>query len=351
MKKLLSLALAAALILALSACGSEPAAIPNPALVLGEKYLFDMDYEQAVLQFDQAIAIEPKNPRVYLGKYAALELSGNHDPAVQALQEAKKKVDRANRGQISATLAAAEISAEEGLAAAAQTYQGLGFREIALLLLRLCVKVYEGAERFVAALGMLEERTEVPTEAAATVAPTGPTVATATATGNAPVETTNPTDDLKEAPISAAEYAQVKAALEKPFTSEDDLIARHAVDKEKYLRSVYIANNTDPSHSYEDFLRGRRESPYDGRYVVHDIEKLSSGGVKQFLAVYKSTMDNFMDIPDVKLPLDSTREVYRVALSLHQDGDIVDLTMYVTSIDGTYKFIPIFDSDLLSSIS
>ena len=149
MKKLLSLTLTATLLLTFAACGKPAAPIPNPPLVLGEKYLFDQDYEQALLQFDQAIVIEPKNPRGYLGKYATLEFLNRHDEAVQTLQEAKKK---AGGDEIKATLAAAAISAEDGLVAAAEAYKGIGFKDIALLLLKLCVEVYQGTERFVAAL-------------------------------------------------------------------------------------------------------------------------------------------------------------------------------------------------------
>ena len=153
MKKTLAILLVLSLMSALAACG-KPAAVPNTALVLGEKFLFDLDYEQSLLQFDQALTIEPKNPRAWLGKYAAQELMGNHDEAVQTLREAKKK---AGGAEIKAALKAAVISAEEGLLAAAEAYKGLGFREIALLLLKLCVEVYHEAERFAAALTALEQ--------------------------------------------------------------------------------------------------------------------------------------------------------------------------------------------------
>ena len=68
MKKLTSLAPALALLLALFACGKAAVAVPNAPLILGEKYLLDLDYDQAILQFEQAIVIEPKNPRPYVGQ-------------------------------------------------------------------------------------------------------------------------------------------------------------------------------------------------------------------------------------------------------------------------------------------
>jgi len=148
MRKVLFLTLVFVLLLALVACGVS-APIPNPPLVLGEKYITVLDYEQALLQFDQAIEIEPKNPRGYLGKYAALELADRHDEAVQTLGTAEKKVARANRGQIKAILSAAMVSAVDGLATATEAYKSLGFKDVALKLLNVCVTVYEGVDRFV----------------------------------------------------------------------------------------------------------------------------------------------------------------------------------------------------------
>lgn len=70
MKKPISLLLIITLLLAMAACG-RPAPAVNPPLILAEKYLLDLDYEQALLQFEQAIEIEPKNPRGYVGQMVA----------------------------------------------------------------------------------------------------------------------------------------------------------------------------------------------------------------------------------------------------------------------------------------
>ena len=196
MKKLLSLALAATLLFTLAACGAEPAAIPNPALVLGEKYLFDMDYEQSILQFDQAIQIDPKNPRAWLGKYAAQEISGQHDEAVQTLHDSKKQVDRANRDNFAVILAAAETTAEDGLATATETYKFIGFREVALALLRLCVKVYEGTDRFVVLLNVLEEDMGM-SESTAADATTAERTTETTTTSTETTTTTAPQEHMK----------------------------------------------------------------------------------------------------------------------------------------------------------
>ena len=124
MKKLLSLTLIAALLLGLAACGT-PAAIPNPPLVLGEKYLTDLDYEQALLQFDQAITIEPKNPRGYLGKADALLHLGRSADAMQALGDGAK----ATRSQpLREAQAAIVVSPVEGYIGIATAYEQLGWR-------------------------------------------------------------------------------------------------------------------------------------------------------------------------------------------------------------------------------
>jgi len=135
MKKLLPLTLAAALLLALFACGNPPS-IPNPPLVLGEKYLSDLDYEQALLQFDQAIVIEPKNPRSYLGKADALLHLNMQSEAIATLDTAAK----ATRGETRAALKTAQVevekSAVDGYAGLSVAYEKLGWRDIAIALLR-----------------------------------------------------------------------------------------------------------------------------------------------------------------------------------------------------------------------
>ena len=66
MKKCTAVLLALALLGAVAACG-KPATAAG-WLDLGEKYLFDLDYEQALLAFEQALNIEPKNPVAHAGK-------------------------------------------------------------------------------------------------------------------------------------------------------------------------------------------------------------------------------------------------------------------------------------------
>ena len=139
MKKLVSLALAATLLLALAACGKPYAPAPNPPLVLGEKFLLDLDYEQALLQFDQAIVIDPKNPRGYLGKADALLHLDRLEDAAAALGAGARAVPRAQRVSLREAQAEAEKSVVDGYIGLSSAYEKLGWRGIALALLkRVC---------------------------------------------------------------------------------------------------------------------------------------------------------------------------------------------------------------------
>ena len=138
MKRTISLALSAIILLSLFACGT-PAAVPNPPLILGEKYLTDLDYEQALLQFDQAIAIEPKNPRGYLGKTDALLHLERQNEAVQVLGAAVKQC-RPQRAALNEAKTEVATSLVDGYIGLSSAYDKLGWREIAVLLLRRVCK-------------------------------------------------------------------------------------------------------------------------------------------------------------------------------------------------------------------
>ncbi|MDR3277843.1 MAG: tetratricopeptide repeat protein [Oscillospiraceae bacterium] len=55
-------------------------------LDLGEKYLLDLDYEQAIVYFEQLVEVEPKNPRGYTGLAEAYEAQGETAKAERALK-------------------------------------------------------------------------------------------------------------------------------------------------------------------------------------------------------------------------------------------------------------------------
>ena len=56
-------------------------------LDLGNKYLEEENYEQAIVEFDKAIAIDPMSVEAYLGKAEAYEGMGDMDMALQTLEE------------------------------------------------------------------------------------------------------------------------------------------------------------------------------------------------------------------------------------------------------------------------
>jgi tetratricopeptide (TPR) repeat protein len=56
-------------------------------LDLGEKYLLELNYEQAIVQFTKLIEIEPKNARAYLGAAEAYTALGRTDEAIAILEQ------------------------------------------------------------------------------------------------------------------------------------------------------------------------------------------------------------------------------------------------------------------------
>ena len=87
MKKLLALILALALLAGFAACGVKPT-LANAPLSLGEKYLLDLDYDQAIAAFDEAIKIEPKDPRYRVIKVIVYVLKDDPAGAEQAQDDA-----------------------------------------------------------------------------------------------------------------------------------------------------------------------------------------------------------------------------------------------------------------------
>ena len=65
----------------------------NRHLDLGQKYLEEQDYEQALVEFDKAIAIDPKNIDAYIGKAQTYQGMGDIELSIQTLEEAYEKID------------------------------------------------------------------------------------------------------------------------------------------------------------------------------------------------------------------------------------------------------------------
>ncbi|MDR1464449.1 MAG: hypothetical protein LBJ11_04010 [Oscillospiraceae bacterium] len=155
LKRTLAPLLALALLLSLFACSRAAVLKPNPPLVLGDKYLNELDYEQALLQFDEAIQIDPKNPRGYLGKADALLHLDRQDEAAAALGAGAKATRAETREALSAARAAAETSPVDGYVGLAEAYEKLSLRNIALALLRRVCEELPEESRLKAALERL----------------------------------------------------------------------------------------------------------------------------------------------------------------------------------------------------
>jgi hypothetical protein len=72
----------------ITACAKPASQLSAAELLdLGEKYLLEMNYEQAVVCFTKLIAIEPKNPRGYTGLAEAYVGLGEFDKALEILRQ------------------------------------------------------------------------------------------------------------------------------------------------------------------------------------------------------------------------------------------------------------------------
>ena len=67
MKKLISLLMVAILLVSCGSPAKTDLSAAEDYLDLGQKYLLDGDYEQAIVAFQKAIEIEPNNSELYIG--------------------------------------------------------------------------------------------------------------------------------------------------------------------------------------------------------------------------------------------------------------------------------------------
>ena len=85
MKRTLSILLCiiiSAAVLASCDAGERPLTV-GELLDLGEKYLLDMNYEQAIVCFTRVIEVEPNNTRAYIGRGIAYTALKQYDEAIQ----------------------------------------------------------------------------------------------------------------------------------------------------------------------------------------------------------------------------------------------------------------------------
>ena len=76
-----------------SACAKPDQPLSVAELIdLGEKYLVEMNYEMAVVQFQEVIEIDPKNPRGYIGLAKAYTGLGENEKAISTLKDGLKAI-------------------------------------------------------------------------------------------------------------------------------------------------------------------------------------------------------------------------------------------------------------------
>lgn len=79
--------------LGLYACSKDSAASWQEQYDLGIRYLSDGNYQEAILAFNAAIEIDPKQADAYLGLADAYEAMGDREMAIQVLQDALENVE------------------------------------------------------------------------------------------------------------------------------------------------------------------------------------------------------------------------------------------------------------------
>ena len=94
MKKLISILLCCVLIITATACQKPDVPLTAAELLdLGEKYLLDLNYEQALVQFLKVIEVEPMNARAYLAAAEVYINIGDVDKAIAVLVQGASVVD------------------------------------------------------------------------------------------------------------------------------------------------------------------------------------------------------------------------------------------------------------------
>ncbi|MCD7785502.1 MAG: tetratricopeptide repeat protein [Oscillospiraceae bacterium] len=168
MKKLLSLILILTLTLTLFAsCDKvEEALTATELLDLGEKYLLDLDYEQAIVYFNKVIEVEPKNKSAYLGLAEAYSALGDTEAAVEVLTTALEifSDDTSTTLEVYEKLAEVDSSNYVWYTEPAQMYLSQGDTESAVSLLQKGLENAESTEEIEELLETVAEESEEDSE-------------------------------------------------------------------------------------------------------------------------------------------------------------------------------------------
>ena len=98
-KNIIIIIIAALLVLGIGAGATVLAVTNTPSykvshgLEIAEHYLLEQDYEQAIIEYEKVLKIDPMNVDAYLGLAKAYERSGDIDKAIEILQEGYEKTN------------------------------------------------------------------------------------------------------------------------------------------------------------------------------------------------------------------------------------------------------------------
>ncbi len=91
-------------VFAVMAMGSGSSGEVSEQLSLAQRYLDDQEYEQAIIEFENLLKIDPKNIDAYLALAEAYKAIGDNENAAKTLERAKKHVDEADSERIDAAI-------------------------------------------------------------------------------------------------------------------------------------------------------------------------------------------------------------------------------------------------------
>ena len=72
----------------LTACGSSSNAQLKECLDLGQKYMTEMNYEEAIIAYNKALEVDPKNVEAYQALANIYEFQGDIDQARSTMERA-----------------------------------------------------------------------------------------------------------------------------------------------------------------------------------------------------------------------------------------------------------------------
>ncbi len=93
MKKFISIILTISIAFSLVSCAKAQKPDWQTSLDLGQKYLLDGNYEQAIIEFNKVIEIDPKNVEAYIGLAEAYASQGDYDSAISVLEQGYAETD------------------------------------------------------------------------------------------------------------------------------------------------------------------------------------------------------------------------------------------------------------------